>query len=313
MRPSTEANYRSKLDNLLTWCRERCLSHHTLAQLEHALLRWMHELFYDGDYSHEGSTLLAALVYLRDDLSKGAPELPRARAALKGWQKVAPARSRLPPPWCVACLMINDMARRGHHACASATALTFLAYLRPSELLRIRVGHVTRPPRHGSSNLQHWSLLLHPYELDTPSKTAEFDESIIFDNQEFSWVAQLLARLIKGRGAHEPLFGLTYQEWSSTFSLVGAELGLGMLGPPTLYQLRHGGASHELLTGARDLISVKKRGRWASDQSLRRDEKGGRVNHQLTLLPKRTLRHAFACASKIGAILCKTLPPLLPP
>ena len=49
------------------------------------------------------------------------------------------------------------------------------------------------------------------------------------------------------------------------------------LGPMVLYQLRHGGASHELATNRCDLPSLAKRGRWKPLASLKRYEKGARL------------------------------------
>ena len=70
-----------------------------------------------------------------------------------------------------------------------------------------------------------------------------------------------------------------------------------------LYQLRHGGASHELLSGARDINGIKKRGRWLSDTSLRRYEKGGRVAQQMARLPVNLQQACTLAAERIGDIL----------
>ena len=72
------------------------------------------------------------------------------------------------------------------------------------------------------------------------------------------------------------------------------------------------GASHELLTGARDLIAVKREGDGLQTRACADTRRAG-DSITSTLVPERTLRRAFACASKNGAILCETLPPLLPP
>ena len=47
------------------------------------------------------------------------------------------------------------------------------------------------------------------------------------------------------------------------------------------YMLRHGGASHDALAGRRSIAAIKKRGRWRSDQSLRRYQKESLAMAQL--------------------------------
>eukprot|EP00973_Karenia_brevis_P068349 9507587-Karenia_brevis.AAC.1 len=55
--------------------------------------------------------------------------------------------------------------------------------------------------------------------------------------------------------------------------------------PPCLYQLRHSGASRDFQAGHRTLKEIKRRGRWKTDSSVRRYEKGGRITDQLQKLP----------------------------
>jgi len=174
-------------------------------------------------------------------------------------------------------------------------------YTRPSELLRLRVKDAVPPPRGGPRALAMWTLLLNASENCTPSKTGEFDESLSHDNTEFFWVGGLLTRLRAGRGATQPLLDLTYATWAAQFTQAAVVAGLGALGPPTLYQLRHGGASHELATRARPLAEIKKRGRWASDNSVRRYEKSGLLPTQLQRATEAVQRLAHAAAAAIGS------------
>eukprot|EP00972_Heterocapsa_arctica_P038827 5721550-Heterocapsa_arctica.AAC.1 len=45
---------------------------------------------------------------------------------------------------------------------------------------------------------------------------------------------------------------------------------LGLLRGTCMYQMRHGGASEDLLSHSRPQDDVKRRGRWSTDSSLRR-------------------------------------------
>ena len=67
----------------------------------------------------------------------------------------------------------------------------------------------------------------------------------------------------------------------------------------------------QMLTGYRSIEALKKRGRWASDASVRRYEKGGRVSQALAQLEPKLQDHCRRCALRIGAILagtCQKLP-----
>ena len=225
--------------------------------------------------------------------------------------ELAPPLSRLPLPWSTTAAIANWMVLHGALEMAVLTVLTFVLYLRPSEALRLRHGDLVAPSRRGAQNLRKWSVVLHPQEGGTASKTGQFNESLLLDNVEFEWMGGVL------RGLHRPgardlevFANVTYSEWARSFRQAGHDLGLQALGPPVLYQLRHGGASHEMLTGARGAKDIKLRGRWLSDNSLRRYEKGGRVAQQLALLPQRVQDHGHACADRIGRILSRTSPPL---
>ncbi len=55
------------------------------------------------------------------------------------------------------------------------------------------------------------------------------------------------------------------------------------------YSPRHGGASHDLLTGSRSLQEVKRRGRWASDESLKRYGKETKLIEVMARVPPRTV------------------------
>lgn len=52
-----------------------------------------------------------------------------------------------------------------------------------------------------------------------------------------------------------------------------------------LYQLRHGGATHDILENLRGWTEVKSRGRWASEASLRRYAKVGVLQRYLRIVP----------------------------
>ena len=152
----TESSYAETYHDFLSWCKIRRLPHRSLTSLDLAALTWMHDSFGQGGTPAEVSTYPARVhSLLAEGQSRGAPELPRSRMGLRGFQRLAPARSRLPLPWPVACLMIEWLIKMKRVQSAMATALTFACYTRPSETLRIRVQDTVPPPLAGAVNLRH--------------------------------------------------------------------------------------------------------------------------------------------------------------
>ena len=66
----------------------------------------------------------------------------------------------------------------------------------------------------------------------------------------------------------------TYERMRMLLTLAMFDMGLA---DPSLYRLRHGGASHDVAIELRSLAEVKKRGRWVSDSSVRRYSKAIRL------------------------------------
>ncbi len=89
------------------------------------------------------------------------------------------------------------------------------------------------------------------------------------------------------------------------------ECGLGAV-KPTLYSIRHGGASEDLLRGRRD-IGVFPRGRWRAWSSLRRYGEEATLQAELKNVPADILEHVRARATDIeGTLQDLQLAPPLP-
>jgi hypothetical protein len=161
------------------------------------------------------------------------------------------------------------------------------------------VGDIVKPAH---KKKRAWTLILHPAEREETSKTGISDESIIVDGP-FLWLGSVLELLTRGRAAGEQAFKVTYQGWARLYQAAGQHLKLNAFGPPVLYQLRHGGASHDQFHNHRALDVVKKRGRWLTDASVRRYEKGGRIPQLLARLTNEQREQADLLVDGIGKIL----------
>ena len=98
------------------------------------------------------------------------------------------------------------------------------------------------------------------------------DETVVLD--EPGWLGPVLAAHSRARGPEGLLFTTTGGRTAGVFRSLAAGANLPGL---CLYQLRHGGASEDLLSRKRTLQEVKARGHWVTDASLRRYGKPGTV------------------------------------
>ena len=105
--------------------------------------------------------------------------------------------------------------------------------------------------------LRLWTLLVCSSELDQPSKTGEFDDSVIWDHVPLQFMTSTFASLHQ-RGKR-CLWDFGYVELGNAVKSVVAELGVQNL---VLYSLRHSGASWDASSRRRSLQEVQKRGRW---------------------------------------------------
>ena len=282
-------------------------------ELDQAVVEFLTESFFEGERVEFAQKLLASLGFLLPrQAGEGGRLLTRSKRAVRGWARLAPPVTRMPLPWPVAAALCHELVRMGAKEAAIATAVTFSQFLRPVEMLRLQPEDVVAPPRRGPRGTRAWALILHPEERGQPSKVGLFNETVVADNVKlYPFLRTILPALAK-RPKGRPALALTYSTWAHQFRAAGERLHLRSLGPPTLYQLRHGGASHESWTEFRGVADIKLKGRWASDASLRRYCKGGRVNQILRRLPAAMQKHAELCASSLAELLsgrCSARPP----
>jgi len=267
--------------------------------------------YLEGENPNIGRKGLASVCYFRPHFGRGSVcRLAACRQALRGWRRLDPPLSRLPLPWPVVAMIANMLMVMGCYECALICLLCFFTYFRPSEPFKLMSEHVVPPILLAGAGHQHWALTLHPYELHRPSKTQEYDESILLDRADSAFLGPLLFRLAQARGRGLPLFVVTQKQFGASFREACLRLGLDQGNLPTPYQLRHAGASWEFAAGVRTLAEIQRRGRWRASASVRRYEKGGRVTEQLNRLSPRLRSHAIACGHSIVDTVCFRRSPL---
>eukprot|EP00969_Alexandrium_andersonii_P257839 11400413-Alexandrium_andersonii.AAC.1 len=81
------------------------------------------------------------------------------------------------------------------------------------------------------------------------------DDTVTLDRPE--WIAEMLSKYVAHIPAEQKLFPMAESETVRLFREAAGMLGLPGL---CMYQLRHGGASEDLLSGAREAELIRARG-----------------------------------------------------
>ena len=81
------------------------------------------------------------------------------------------------------------------------------------------------------------------------------------------------------------------------------------VGEASLYMLRHGGASLDFASKARDLEGIRRRGRRKSFQCLRRHEQGSRIAQVITAVPEKTKHFVQSCAEHVYDVVARQRSP----
>ncbi|CAK0898069.1 unnamed protein product, partial [Prorocentrum cordatum] len=300
--PETQAYYKGALDDFQTFVDLFELPLHTAAQVDLALMNYADYAWSIGLERAAVLKTYAAYISARPDFSrKGSLRLPRFCRALQGWRRLDPGQTRPLMPWQVVALVALAMAAQlGSPRVALMVVTMFWVFLRPSEAVGLREQDLFLP----SGSCTDYGFNLHPSARGEYSKTSLSDESLLLDSVEVPWLGPLLARARSG-DPQAPLFRLT-----------AAQLGvmwrraLGLAEVPTRcvpYQLRHGGPSHDRLKRYRSMDEIKRRGRWASDYTMKRYEAHALVQQELAALPVDVRRRAEAAPAKLHAELERLL------
>ena len=280
--PRTRSDYEIRVSDFLAFMVALGLSFSNAQTLVEGLLAYFEQLFWEDRAAAEGDKLVAALRFHWPWFAQD-PVPSRVTRALKGWHRLMPSAPRLPLPWAAICGWAAACVALGRADMGLAMLLAADAYLRPGEVMVIRVGSLHQPVAHATGTMGVWCLTIFDFETGRSSKTGHFNDSIVLDSIGRSGLGLLLSRLAAGRDAAEPLFKFSYLEWAAVAKRAAAAALLAPLAP-VLYQLRHSGPSVDIAEGRRSLAQVKVRGRWVSDNSVRRYEKHSQLAKQWAML-----------------------------
>ena len=138
VRRSTQEDYLRRLNAFYDFAAFHLLSLKSLEDLDKALVDYSDTMYLNGEDSHAGDKLKAALEFQRPEgVRTGRLELPRFKRALKGWRKLAPTQVRQPMLEFLKSAVSGVLLRMGKKNMALFNEATFSTYARPGELLRV--------------------------------------------------------------------------------------------------------------------------------------------------------------------------------
>ena len=289
IRPSTQHAYTDALFNLLGEIGRRSLPQWSALEWDACLPDVVSRLRAQGTGMEQASRMVTALLWAMPQLGRPLQTvLPSTSAALSGWRRLVPTCSRPPVPRMVMWGIADAMLGFGDALGALAVVTLFETYLRPSELLAL-LGFQILVPVRGSPTAVHVGICIRAAELEVLSKTGDFDNTVLLDLDRHKWLGRLLLIRRNVCGKSGRAFPMELEQLRRSFLRGAAVAGVTGLSP-TLYGLRHGGASHDRAGNDRDLLAVQGRGHWRCTGTLRRYEKSGRLLIELDRLPPPTLR-----------------------
>ena len=268
MTGGTEKVYLEQVTKFKEWMSSNSLPAFSGHEVLLAALDYLDYLFLEGEDSPIVNHLIAGLTKFVPAVRDHPTMMTRLADAAKGWRKRAPGLSRPAPPAAAVHAVTGVLLYKRQVLMALAAEVSFEGYLRPIDLCSLRVRELISPQPLAGASHKTWCLLLH--SVDSISKTAERDESIILNGEVATKLQPIFKEMKKSRHMDAKLFPFDQSAFSAAILDAAKTLGLHQRIGFVAYSLRHAGASHDMLTQCRSLSEIKMRGRWKCDASLLR-------------------------------------------
>ena len=308
---AVSAPMRNRYSNLMMsfdrFCLSVGLSTATAESADAALVEYADFLYFEGFEKAEFSATLAAWADRFPRFTKqGDRKLPRAARALQGFSKLAPASTRPPISWNILCLIALEVLRAGAPAIALALSVMFVCYFRPGEIFNIEADDVAPP----TGQFKHTAINVFPSERVERNKTGLADLSLLLDAPYATFLGPVVAQLAELRSGRM-LIESSYVMMKVQFERAQEELQLPQ--KFVLYQIRHGGPSHDRAHRVRSMLEIKSRGQWSSDSSVKRYEGHARLQQVESRLDATLARRAAAAPALLAGQLRSSLGAMVAP
>jgi Phage integrase family len=259
--PPTRHHYASALLRLLQFRRLTLpqLLARSSVSIDQLVADYLNHLFCSGGSFTQAAHALFGLVHEAPRLRL---KLHLARRSLKGWDRHRAHRSHPPLTWELTVAIALAMARRGHHAAATATVLAFDCYLRISEFSQLRRADIA------SAHDDRLGVHCTDMALRLANTKTGPNRFVAVMDLHVAAAVQGYLDSTTAVPADQRVFGFTRDQYRRLFSSVCLDLGLSGLGYVP-HSLRHGGATADFMLGS-TIEQIMHRGRWAATSSAAR-------------------------------------------
>jgi len=266
----TAVIYKRALRNFDTW-RESAPAGDVGVDL--AAARYMSHMCFDlGQGSWRGGLLVSALVDRSPELK---PALPLARRAWKAWQPLTLSGER--EPTCREAVgAVISWLRSACPEAALIVAFAYATFARTSEWELLRVSDLSFAQ--GELGVEFGIQA-----RGESTKTGPHLGAVVSQ----AWLIAAMRRHVRGKSRSSRVFTMTPFELRRFVSEACRELGLPPVVPHSL--CRHTAATEAFFAGLA-VADVKIRGRWKSEESVRRYQKPHLRAKYLAIMPKGTLQ-----------------------
>ena len=262
--PSTNKKYLGAVSDFDKWLSSHYNDIYLPEEFDRVLTIYLHHLHKTNRGKGQASNTVYGILSLVPHLK---PHLLLAQLSLRGWNKLAPARSYPPLTLELTFTIALNLVIHNQLRAAIATLLAFDCFLRISEFLDLRRCDIAdvRDSR-VSSTAASMTVRLRK------TKTGRNQWVVVRNPIVLHLIRTIIAPLRPS--SQQLLFPYSTDQYRRLFKDACARLQLSTEYVP--HSLRHGGATHCFVQGM-PMEDVLTRGRWASSKSARRYIQTGRA------------------------------------
>jgi integrase len=259
VRPATLVRYQSLVLAFLVWINDQGIQLHAAHDLDAALVTYAHS----GKVTRAVFTVLVAAVqFFLPAMDRG---LPYTRAALKGWSRYLPARHKPPMLFIFIAAVAHTLVHLNTPRCAAGVIVQFGGFLRPGELLALKVGDVTLPEHVAAARTNAFATAL--LALGTPARGTKVNRQQVAKIRH-PWAICAL-RWLKRTATGDTLIGVSYAQYRRSFQRAVDKNGFVAAGLPFTPHCPRAGAATQASLEGMSIPDLMDAGRWSSEQSLK--------------------------------------------
>jgi hypothetical protein len=152
------------------------------------------------------------------------------------------------------------MLWQGHYEAAVAVMVAFVCYLRPYELMNLRTADCVIGMQGQKGRLAESTITVAPFGRGESSKTGSYDDTVTGSSRTLPWITLVFDSWVRERQDNQcaMLWTIHIETLKRLYGMAAAALKFPV--ETCLYQLRHGGASHDLASETRRTKKSKRAG-----------------------------------------------------